>query len=77
MEEENAKVFEGDDFIIFPLYSKLSEEGQGGVFSKYENKRKIVVATNVAETSLTIDGLVYLVDSGRFKEKQTDHLTGL
>lgn len=35
------------------------------------------MATNVAETSLTIDGMVYLVDSGRYKEKVTDPQSGL
>lgn len=55
----------------------MSDNGQNGIFKNYEKKWKIVVSTNIAETSLTIDGLMYIVDCGRYKEKQTDPMTGL
>ena len=60
--------------LILPLYSQLSPERQYKVFKKPDdpNVRVIVVATNVAETSLTIPGVRYVVDSGRSKEKLYD-----
>ena len=60
--------------LILPLYSQLSPERQYKVFQapKDENVRVIVVATNVAETSLTIPNIRYVVDSGRSKEKLYD-----
>ena len=60
--------------LILPLYSQLSPERQYRVFQapKDENVRVIVIATNVAETSLTIPNIRYVVDSGRSKEKLYD-----
>ena len=52
---------------ILPLYSRLSSEEQEKVFNDYPKKRKVIVATNIAETSLTIDGIVYVIDSGLAK----------
>jgi ATP-dependent RNA helicase DHX37/DHR1 len=61
---------------ILPLYSQLSPEKQYEVFKEVEmtNVRLVVVATNVAETSLTIPGMRYVVDSGRSKEKVFDKM---
>lgn len=54
---------------IVPLYSLLSSEKQMKVFKPPpEDSRLVVVATNVAETSLTIPGIRYVVDCGRAKE---------
>jgi len=54
---------------IVPLYSLLSSEKQMRVFKPPpEDARLVVVATNVAETSLTIPGIRYVVDCGRAKE---------
>lgn len=53
---------------VMPLYSALSMHEQQRVFSSSTN-RKCVMTTNIAETSLTIDGVVYVVDSGLGKEK--------
>lgn len=54
---------------ILPLYSLLSAEKQMRVFdAPPEDARLVVVATNVAETSLTIPGIKYVVDCGRAKE---------
>ena len=54
---------------IVPLYSLLSSEKQMRVFKPPpEDSRLVVVATNVAETSLTIPGIRYVVDCGRAKE---------
>lgn len=52
---------------VMPLYSALSMHEQQRIFSS--TNRKCVVTTNIAETSLTIDGVVYVVDSGLGKEK--------
>jgi ATP-dependent RNA helicase DHX57 len=60
-----------DSVEILPLHANLSPQEQTRVFRKVPNHvRKIVVATNVAETSITIEGVVYVIDSGRVKETQ-------
>ncbi len=53
---------------IYPLYGRLSKEEQDKVFTKTEKgKTKVVVSTNIAETSLTIDGIRTVIDSGMAK----------
>lgn len=50
---------------ILPMYSSLSAEKQSEVFKETKDgARKCVVATNIAETSLTVDGIRYVIDSG-------------
>jgi ATP-dependent helicase HrpA len=48
---------------VLPLYGRLSSTEQDRVFSR-EGRRRVVLATNVAETSLTVPGIRYVVDSG-------------
>ena len=63
---------------ILPLYSLLEEKKQLRVWSPVPaGERLVVVATNVAETSITIPGIKYVVDSGRAKEKVWEKETGL
>ena len=63
---------------ILPLYSQLQTKDQLRVFEQPpENARLIVLATNVAETSLTIPGIRYVFDSGRAKDKKYDRMTGV
>jgi len=53
---------------VIPLYGALNSEDQQIVFKKLDSDvRKIVVATNIAETSVTIDGIVYVIDAGFHK----------
>jgi ATP-dependent helicase HrpA len=52
---------------ILPLYSRLSSEEQERVFLEYPGKIKVIVATNIAETSVTIDGVTTVIDSGLAK----------
>ncbi len=50
---------------IYPLFGRLSKEEQESVFNETgEGKTKVVVATNIAETSVTIDGITTVIDSG-------------
>jgi len=59
----------GLNTMVLPLYSSLPMNQQRKVFPLApEGTRKIIVATNIAETSLTIDGVVYVVDPGLFKQ---------
>ena len=61
---------------ILPLHANLSSAEQKMVFLP-TTRRKVVVATNVAETSVTIPDVVYVVDSGRVKETEYDADTGM
>eukprot|EP00672_Neobodo_designis_P022608 CAMPEP_0174830014 /NCGR_PEP_ID=MMETSP1114-20130205/2288_1 /TAXON_ID=312471 /ORGANISM="Neobodo designis, Strain CCAP 1951/1" /LENGTH=704 /DNA_ID=CAMNT_0016063797 /DNA_START=46 /DNA_END=2160 /DNA_ORIENTATION=- len=56
--------------FVCPLYSALPPASQKRVFKTVDpGTRKIVVSTNIAETSLTIDGVVFVVDAGFSKQK--------
>jgi len=63
---------------VLPLYSQLPTNQQLRVFEDPpDGSRLIVLATNVAETSLTIPGIRYVFDCGRAKEKKYDLITGV
>ncbi|KAG9124138.1 putative ATP-dependent RNA helicase DHR1, partial [Ceratobasidium sp. 392] len=63
---------------IVPLYSLLPSDKQMKVFEPPpDGARLVVVATNVAETSLTIPGIRYVIDTGRAKERRFDPASGL
>ena len=56
------------NYIILQLFSNLPSEEQIKIFMNYPNQRKIILSTNIAETSLTIDGIVYVIDCGFSKQ---------
>ncbi|XWS29571.1 hypothetical protein CRYUN_Cryun24cG0040300 [Craigia yunnanensis] len=69
--------FEAPNAVVLPLHGKLSYEEQFRVFQKYPGKRKVVFTTNIAETSLTIPGIKYVIDSGMVKESKFEPGTGM
>lgn len=66
------------EMIICPIYANLPSELQTKIFEPTPPKaRKVVLATNIAETSLTIDGIVYVIDPGFVKENVFNPRTGM
>ncbi|KAI1105047.1 P-loop containing nucleoside triphosphate hydrolase protein [Jackrogersella minutella] len=64
--------------LALPLYAGLSTEQQMFVFdSPPENTRKVIFSTNIAEASVTIDGIVYVIDSGFVKLRAFDPNIGI
>jgi ATP-dependent helicase HrpB len=64
--------------LVVPLYGALAPEAQDRVFAPApKGRRKIVLATSIAETSLTIDGIRVVVDSGFAREPRFDPASGL
>lgn len=61
--------------VVLPLYSRLAAGDQAKVF-KSISQRRVILATNVAETSLTIPGIVYVVDTGIARLSRYDPRTG-
>ena len=60
---ELAHELDSATFDILPLYGRMSPDEQRRIFKKTE-KTRVVLATNIAETSLTIPGIAYVVDTG-------------
>ncbi len=67
---------EAKGFILLPLHGELPPRDQDAAVARYE-KRKVVVATNVAETSLTIDGVRLVIDSGLARKALYDSNRGI
>ncbi|KAL7949360.1 P-loop containing nucleoside triphosphate hydrolase protein [Trichoderma barbatum] len=66
------------ELVICPIYANLPSELQAKIFEPTPNgARKVVLATNIAETSLTIDGIVYVIDPGFVKENVYNPATGM
>ncbi len=63
-------------FVVLPLYSELAAAEQDAALAAYD-KRKVIVATNVAETSLTIDGVRVVIDSGLARIARFDPRRGI
>ncbi|MGC4088124.1 MAG: ATP-dependent RNA helicase HrpA [Polyangiaceae bacterium] len=61
--------------VVLPLYSRLSAADQNRVFSSIP-QRRVILATNVAETSLTIPGIVYVVDTGQARLSRYEPRSG-
>ncbi|CAF3967195.1 unnamed protein product, partial [Rotaria sp. Silwood1] len=68
----NKKLKNDSSFISLPLHEELSEEETAQLFEKLPDKRKIIFSTDIAESSITIDGIKYVIDSGMIKEKLWD-----
>lgn len=69
--------FKAPAAIPLPLHGKLSFEEQFHVFHNYPGKRKVIFATNLAETSLTIPGVKYVIDSGMVKDSKFEPGSGM
>uniref|UniRef100_A0A8C7S8T5 RNA helicase n=1 Tax=Oncorhynchus mykiss TaxID=8022 RepID=A0A8C7S8T5_ONCMY len=66
------------ELLVLPIYANLPSDMQAKIFSPTPpGSRKVVVATNIAETSLTIDGIIYVIDPGFCKQKSYNARTGM
>ena len=66
------------DMQVLPLYAALAPDIQARVFAPPPaGCRRVVIATHIAETSLTVPGVVYVVDPGLVKQKEYDPATGM
>lgn len=64
--------------IVYPMYAAMSQYSQLDVFAPTQPyTRKVVLATNIAETSITIPGIKYVIDCGKAKVRAFDPVTGI
>jgi len=73
---EVARAALGQQFVVFPLHGELPPSDQDAAVARYD-RRKVVVATNVAETSLTIDGVRLVLDCGLARIARHDPYRGI
>ncbi|WP_318389022.1 ATP-dependent helicase HrpB, partial [Enterobacter sp.] len=76
--QEHLAARVGTDVLLCPLYGALPlSEQRKAILPAPEGKRKVVLATNIAETSLTIEGIRLVVDSAQERTARFDPRTGL
>ncbi|KAK4179924.1 P-loop containing nucleoside triphosphate hydrolase protein [Triangularia setosa] len=77
--ERFAQLPPGSESLLpLPMYAGLSTEQQNYIFEEApENFRKVIFSTNISEASVTIDGIVYVVDSGFVKLRAYNPQTGI
>ena len=70
IKERLDEVDNAPGLAVLPIYSQLPSDLQAKIFQRApDGLRKVVVATNIAETSLTLDGILYVIDCGYCKMK--------
>ena len=70
IEERLAQLVDPPKLLVLPIYSQMPADLQAKIFDPAPpGVRKVIVATNIAETSLTVDGIMYVVDAGFSKLK--------
>ena len=78
LNQEDEDEIDMSPLHVLPLYSLLPEDKQKEVWKEPPpGQRLCVVATNVAETSITIPNIRYVVDCGRAKDRVWDHTSGV
>ena len=66
------------ELLVCPIYASLPSEQQAKIFEPTpKGARKVVIGTNIAETSLTIDGICYVIDTGFCKQKTYNPRSGV
>lgn len=78
--QERVKAFGSrmKELVICPIYATLPAEQQTKIFEETPpNARKVIIATNIAETSLTIEGIVHVIDCGYCKQNSYNSRTGV
>ncbi|WFD44068.1 RNA helicase [Malassezia psittaci] len=78
--EQTTKALGGKiaELIVCPIYANLPSDMQSRVFEPTPpNARKVVLATNIAETSITIDGIAFVIDPGFVKQNSYNPRTGM
>ncbi|KAJ6578837.1 P-loop containing nucleoside triphosphate hydrolase protein [Mycena vulgaris] len=78
--QETARVLGGKipELIICPIYTNLPSNLQAKIFEPTpEGAMKVILATNIAETSITIDGVVFVIDPGFVKQNSYNPRTGM
>ncbi|KAH8255382.1 hypothetical protein KR038_002017 [Drosophila bunnanda] len=66
------------ELIVVPVYANLPSDMQAKIFEPTPpNARKVILATNIAETSLTIDNIIYVIDPGFAKQNNFNSRTGM
>ncbi|BFG27882.1 hypothetical protein CerSpe_141560 [Prunus speciosa] len=77
-EEDQNRGRKSSGLMVLPLYSGLPRSEQELVFTPTpRGKRKVVISTNIAETSITLEGVVYVVDSGFSKQRFYNPITDI
>ncbi len=66
------------ELVVLPIYANLPSDMQAKIFEPTpEGARKVVLATNIAETSITIDNIIYVIDPGFAKQNSYNPRTGM
>ncbi len=72
IQERLGQIDDAPPLLVLPIYSQMPADLQAKIFDTAENgERKCIVATNIAETSLTVDGIMYVVDAGYYNSRCT------
>ncbi|KAI0513645.1 hypothetical protein KFK09_009675 [Dendrobium nobile] len=80
LDKIKANSFLGDPskFLVLPLHGSMPTVNQREIFDRPQrNMRKIILATNIAESSITVDDVVYVIDCGKAKQTSYDALNKL